>query len=152
MKRFLLSLTLAPVLAGSAGLSVTAQETVPTGVLVEAEDYAQAEKASVKDWSDVDGTKASGKKGCATDHAYDGGYMKYEFDVPAAGTYDMEIRYVSMNTRWAEFKLNSQISNVVCFDTFSADWNGKPSAVDADDGIASKSIKGILKPGKTLSP
>lgn len=155
MKRMLLSLAVAPILAGSAGLSVTAQETVPTGVLVEAENYAQAEKASVKDWSDVDGTQASGKKGCATDHAYDGGYMKYEFDVPSAGTYDMEIRYVSMNTRWAEFKLNSQISNVVCFDTFSADWDGKPSTADANDGIASKKIKVYLEAGQntlTVAP
>lgn len=127
-------------------------------IVVEAEDPIETfEAKEVSDWTDVEGCEASGKMGLGVDRAFKGGYLMYSVDAPEAGTYEMDVRYVTMNTRWIEVKINDQISHIVCCNDLTGGWNGvageeedKEGNIIQRPGVGSTKVQVYLDKGENF--
>ncbi|MDE5941307.1 MAG: hypothetical protein K2H14_04270, partial [Muribaculaceae bacterium] len=115
-------------------------------IVIEAEEPVETyECKNVSDMS-AEGSEASGGKGLGSDKAYLDSYMKYEFYAPEAGTYDLSVWYVTMNTRWISLQINDQMKTFMACDILTGNWNGVPS--ETAPGVASKSVKVYCEEGK----
>lgn len=126
-------------------------------IVIEAEDPIDQFEAKMADFS-AEGSEASGGAGMGLDNAHHGAFLQYAFEVPSAGTYDLKIFYVTLNTRWLSVKINDQVANVVRFTDFTGNWNGVPGEVLDEEsgemiarpGVASKTIQVYCEEGENF--
>lgn len=134
---------------GLLGLSLVAGTTMwANPIIVEAESPIELEQGHVSTL-DAEGSEASGLAGINLDNAHRGSMAVYAFEAPEAGTYDLNVWYITMNTRWLSLQINDQIANLMECDVLSGGWNGVGSEVTVDGetgeteyrpGVVSKSI------------
>lgn len=117
-------------------------------IVIEAEDPIENLETDVA-VLDAEGSEASGLAGISLDRANHGSYAVYSFEVEEAGTYDLAVWYITMNTRWLSLQINDQVANIMACDVLSGGWNGVGGDVIVDeatatteyrDGVVHKSI------------
>ena len=95
---------------GLLGLSLVAGTTMwANPIIVEAESPIELEQGHVSTL-DAEGSEASGLAGINLDNAHRGSMAVYAFEAPEAGTYDLNVWYITMNTRWLSLQINDQIA------------------------------------------
>ena len=147
-------ITLRNSLLGVGLISALGMSAAP--IVIEAETPIESDQVSVA-VLDAEGSEASGLAGLTMDNANRGSYAVYAFDAPAAGTYDLSVFYVTMNTRWISVQLNDQIATLLECDALSGGWNGVGGEVVVDDltgeseyrdGVVSKTIPVYCSKGR----
>lgn len=132
MKKFTLRKIYSSILIGGMGMTLIAQ----TNIEIEAED------ANVKSYVTVsDKPGFSGTKGIDLSSTY-GSNVQFNIKVVAAGTYDLEIDYATMQERFAYVAVNNQTPYYLAFTDLTDSWDGTGA-----DGVKTKTLAVYLDAG-----
>lgn len=141
----------------SMGL-ISAMAVSAEPIVIEAENPIESSEVETA-VLDAEGSEASGLSGLTMDRAHRGSSAVYAFNAPEAGTYDLSIHYITMNTRWVSVQINDQIPTLVKCDVLSGGWNGVGGEVIIDNktgeteyrnGVVSKTIRVYCEKGENF--
>lgn len=85
------------------------------------------------------GSDVSGNTCVTFDDVHRENHAIYKFNATEAGTYELDVYYITCNTRWVEVQVNDCIPALLRMDEYTPNWDGNP---DGDTpGVAHKTIK-----------